>query len=496
MKNNLKLLAIETSCDETAAAVLETNHSFKRHAEFISASKNKSSKQIPKQIRDDGGSWPTGDTRYAIYYKPLSNVVASQIKIHQKYGGVYPELASRAHLEKIIPVIRQSLRSAKLDDDLSQLKNNVDALAVTAGPGLIGSLLVGVQAAKTLAATTGLPLYPINHLEGHIYINFVDEQCHSEPAISAGEESPEDPSVALLPRDDSGLGGDKRYAICDMRFPILALIASGGHTSLILMRDHLQYQIIGQTLDDAAGEAFDKVAKLLGLGYPGGPAIDKLARDGNPRAFDFPRSMARSGDFNFSFSGLKTAVLYKTQNLKRKTQNHNPKVKSSTYYSSTRKPEGHSGGEDTNWFSTPLRSARTIKLPPKQIADLAASFQEAVCDILVQKTIAAARKYQAKTIVLGGGVAANSRLRQMMQNAISPDAPAGIPTPSRRDDKRYAISDMRYAIRDKRYAICLPPAALATDNALGIAIAAAYHLVLKKPTVWQKVDADANMKIG
>lgn len=295
------VLGIETSCDETAAAVVQ-----------------------------DGS-------------KILSNVVASQIDIHAPYGGVFPEIASREHVLKIIPVIEETMRDAGI------AFRDLAAVAVTHGPGLAGSLLVGVNTAKAVAFANDLPLIGVNHLEGHIYANWL------EAAASALPDSP---------------------------FPLIALIVSGGHSELVLMRGHNDYHMIGHTLDDAAGEAFDKVARLLGLGYPGGPAIQKSAETGDPNAFKLPRAWLR-GTHDFSFSGLKTAVLHLVQSL-----------------------EGKGA------------------LP---VADIAASFQAAITDVLVEKTRQAAQEFGAQQILLAGGVAANARLRQTM--VATADLPVLIPPP-------------------------------------------------------------------
>ncbi len=295
------ILGIETSCDETAASVVE-----------------------------DGR-------------RILSNVVASQIALHAPYGGVFPEIASREHVLKIVPVIEESLKNAGL------AFKDLAAVAVTHGPGLAGSLLVGVNTAKAIAFSSDLPLIGVNHLEGHIYANWL------EAAASALPNHP---------------------------FPLIALIVSGGHSELVLMRGHNHYELIGRTLDDAAGEAFDKVARLLGLGYPGGPAIQKAAESGNPDAVALPRAWLR-GSYDFSFSGLKTAMLHTVQDFKRR-------------------------GE----------------VP---VADLAASFQAAITDVLIEKTKRAAREFGATQILLAGGVAANARLRKQM--VATADLPVLIPPP-------------------------------------------------------------------
>lgn len=286
----IRLLAIETSCDETAAAVVE-----------------------------DGR-------------RILSNIVASQVELHARYGGVFPEIASRAHIEAIVPVIEQAMKEAHVGFD------DLDTVAVTYGPGLAGSLLVGVNVAKGIALGRNLPLMGVNHLEAHIYAHWLETS---------------------LPSQEGGRGG--------LEFPLLALIVSGGHTELILMRDHGRYEYLGGTLDDAAGEAFDKVGRLLGLPYPGGPAVQEAAEGGNPNAFHFPRSWLEES-YDFSFSGLKTAV---------------------------------------------VRQLEKYSAPPKGrlLADLAASFQAAVVDVLAAKTVRAAEEFGAKAILLCGGVSANRALR-------------------------------------------------------------------------------------
>ncbi len=286
-----RLLGIETSCDETAASVVENGRII------------------------------------------LSNLVASQVDLHAQYGGVFPEVASRQHIRTIYAIVEQALYQAHLT-----LKD-VDAIAVTRGPGLPGSLVVGLNVAKGLSIGSGLPLVGVNHLEAHLYsawLHEVDTQPTPEP-----------------------------------RFPLLALIVSGGHTELVLMEDHLRYRRLGATLDDAAGEAFDKVSRLIGLGYPGGPAIQNAAHTGNPKAFDFPRAWLED-TWDFSFSGLKTAVLREVQKI----------------------------------------SGRDQPLP---VADLAASFQAAVVDVLVGKTLRAATVLGAKEILVAGGVSANQALRQSIQ---------------------------------------------------------------------------------
>ncbi|HXF60017.1 MAG TPA: tRNA (adenosine(37)-N6)-threonylcarbamoyltransferase complex transferase subunit TsaD [Caldilineaceae bacterium] len=327
-----RILAIETSCDETAAAVIENGRVLR------------------------------------------SNVVATQIELHRRFGGVFPEVASRQHVLAIQPVIRQALDEAGLAG-----VEGLDALAVTHGPGLAGSLLVGVNAAKGLAFASGLPLLPVNHLEGHIYSNWL------QVAGGAGGPATDD-------------------------FPAVVLIVSGGHTELILMVDHGRYRRLGGTLDDAAGEAFDKVARLLGLGFPGGPAIQRAAQAGDPDRYPLPRPLMSQGEhrFNFSFSGLKTAVL----NLTRQ-----------------------------------LEQAGDAPLQAPQVADIAASFQSAVADVLVDKTADAATAFNARQVCICGGVSANAHLRDLATRRF---AELGLP-------------------------LIIPPLFLCTDNAAMIGAAAYYR---------------------
>ena len=326
------ILAIETSCDETAAAVIR-----------------------------DGRAM-------------LSNVIASQVDLHAPYGGVYPELASRAHAEVISAVVAQAMSEA----DVSYA--DLDALAVTQGPGLVGSLLVGINFAKGLALATGLPLLGINHLEGHIY------------------------SLWLAPDFDQP------------DFPLLALIVSGGHSELALMKQHGVYKRLGGTIDDAAGEAFDKVGRLLGLPFPGGPAIEKVAATGDPRAFRFPRAKT-DGVYDLSFSGLKTAVM-----------------RAVTVQPSGGRNQRRRGAER----EAPLRD-------DVKIADVAAAFQDALTDALVAVTCRAARDFDVRQVLLAGGVSANAQLRQKLGAAL--DLP-----------------------------VYYPPLPLCTDNAAMIGAAAHFRL--------------------
>ena len=316
-----RILGIETSCDETAAAVVE-----------------------------NGGSI-------------LSNIVASQVDLHAQFGGVYPEVASRQHILAIYAIVDEALRQAHLG------LPEVDAIAVTRGPGLPGSLVVGVNFAKGLALGGRKPLIGINHIEAHIYSAWIADE--SEKRIQETRQP---------------------------QFPILALIVSGGHTELVFISGHLKYRRLGGTLDDAAGEAFDKVARLLGLSYPGGPSIQKAAEEGNPHAFDFPRAWQKD-TWNFSFSGLKTAVLKQVRKL-----------------------------EENN-----------ISLP---VADLAASFQQAVVDVLVGKTLAAWVALQAREIIVAGGVSANHALREAITSQA--ECPVHIPPLSLCTDNAAMVATAGY----------------------------------------------------
>ena len=330
----MKILGIETSCDETAVAIVEGRG------------------ERVRVIRD---------------------AVASQIRIHARYGGVVPEVAARAHVEKIDALLR-GLRTA--DYGLRRDGKGIDAIAVTAGPGLITSLRVGVDVARTLAWAWDKPLVGVNHLEGHIYANFI------------GDENG---------KKRGGKGKEK-----GIRFPAVVLIVSGGHTELVLMTRHGKYRLLGATRDDAAGEAFDKVAKILGLGYPGGPAVSKLAARGNPDAIDFPRPMIGSKDFDFSFSGLKTAVLYKVRD-------NFPSLRAER--SEAKQSRDHGIASSSRVLGTPRND--------KFVRDVCASFEKAAVDVLVEKTIRAAKKYRVKTVLLAGGVSANRRLRKDLGRAVS-----------------------------------------------------------------------------
>ena len=287
MSKDKIILGIETSCDETAASVVKNGQEI------------------------------------------LSNVVASQIESHKRFGGVVPEIASRHHVEQMTVVIEEAIRQANTDWE------EIDAIAVTEGPGLVGALLIGVNAAKALAFAKSKPLIGVQHIAGHIYANQLE---------------------------------------ADLHFPLLALIVSGGHTELVLMREHGHFELIGETLDDAAGEAYDKVARMLKLPYPGGPEIDRLAAEGNT-TIDFPRAWLEEGSYDFSFSGLKSAVINKIHNAKQRDEQ-------------------------------------------LKAEDIAASFQASVVEVLVTKTLRAAEQYNVKQVIMAGGVAANRGLRKEMQETF------------------------------------------------------------------------------
>lgn len=337
----MNILAIETSCDETSAAI----------------------------IKEDNG-----------VLEVSSNIVSSQIDIHKEYGGVVPEIAARHHVKNITPVIIESMDKANIKPE------EIDFIAVTSGPGLITSLIVGVEAAKSLGLAWHKPVIQINHMYAHLAANFLNNQIN---------------------------------------FPAIALVVSGGHTELILIEDYNKFKKIGQTVDDAAGEAFDKVAKLLDLGYPGGPIVSKRAQEGNTKRFDLPRPMVGSGDFNFSFSGLKTAVLYKLKEIDIKND------------------------QDVN--------------------DMCASFEQAVVDVLIKKTIKAAEKFSAKTVFMAGGVAANKKLRSELEQAV------------KQNGLDFFVPEFQYC----------------TDNAGMIGIAAYFLAKEKMPDLdnWRKIAVDPNWEL-
>ncbi len=355
----MKILGIETSCDETAAAIIE--------------------------VKKDNPAVTL-----------LSSTISTSMGLHAKTGGIIPEQAARQQIQYIIPVIDQAIGDAKTTP------YEIDAIAVTYGPGLIGSLLIGIETAKTLAYVWKKPLIPVNHLIGHIYANFISGNSKLETRDSKNKWQMENDKWKIV-------------------FPALALIVSGGHTDLVLMKKHGSIEWLGGTRDDAAGEAFDKIGRLLGIPYPAGPQIEALAKSGDPKAFAFPRPMIGTPDFDFSFSGLKAAVYRQVQSM-----------------------------SDTD--------------QKRKIKDLAASTQQAIIDVLIKKTLKAAEKYQVKSLLLSGGVAANQTLKE-----------------------RFALE-----IKNLKFEIGLfvPPAQLCTDNAAMIASAAFFNY---KEVPWEKVTANPEL---
>ena len=346
------ILGIESSCDDTSVALVEAKKD-----------------------------------RFIV----LSEKTASQIAVHKKYGGVVPEIAGRQHAEKILPIIEKVLEKQK----------KPDVIAVTAGPGLITGLLVGVEAAKTLSYLWNVPLVRVNHISGH---------AHSVEIRSARWRT-------------------KSEIRNKIEFPALCLIVSGGHTELLLMKTHTEFELIGKTRDDAAGETFDKVGKLLGFAYPGGAKISKTAEGGNTKAIKFPRPMIREG-YEFSFAGLKTAALYWLRdNTKQKTIGY--------------------------------------ELLAMNLSDFCASFEQAIVDVLVTKTIRAAKQYKPKSIILAGGVSANQKLREQLKNKLNTIGGSLL------------APNLKYAM----------------DNAAMIAVAGYYQAIKKDFTLWDKIEADPNWKV-
>lgn len=337
-KEDINILAIESSCDETAAAVVRNG----------------------REVR--------------------SNIIASQIELHKLYGGVVPEIASRKHIEKINQVIEEALQEA--DTTLEDM----DAICVTYGPGLVGALLVGVGTAKAMSFAAKKPLVGVHHIEGHISANYIEH--------------------------------------ADLEPPFLCTVVSGGHTHLVMVKDYGEYEIIGRTRDDAAGEAFDKVARAIGLGYPGGPKIDKLSKEGNPDAIAFPRASIEGAPFDFSFSGVKSAVLNYINGCKMKQETYSE-------------------------------------------ADIAASFQKAVVDVLVERTMLAAKEYNVKKIALAGGVACNEGLRAAMKSACETNG----------------------------YSLYYPSPVLCTDNAAMIG-SAGYYEYIKGVRHGLDLNAVPGLKLG
>lgn len=363
------ILALETSCDETAAAVIRDGREI------------------------------------------VSNVVASQMHLHERYGGIVPELASREHITSLVPVIRDALAPLPGGWDA------IDAVACTYGPGLPGALLAGVDAAKGLAWARRKPLVAVNHLEAHIYANWLivrDQQA------GASGQQPGSSTDSSLPADPPA-------------FPLVCLIVSGGHTALVLLRDHGDYELLGQTRDDAAGEAFDKAARIMGLGYPGGPQIQKVAAGVAPGGVKVPRAWL--GDsYDFSFSGVKTHILHAVQRAAAATQPH--------------------GSDERFSYATS---------DPEGVQKLAAAFQEAVVDVLVTKTVDAAQKFGARTVLLAGGVAANLALREtLIQRSPMP--------------------------------VQYPPVWLCTDNAAMVGAAAYFRFAQGVQTGWE-LGVKPNLKL-
>ncbi|MCK4553719.1 tRNA (adenosine(37)-N6)-threonylcarbamoyltransferase complex transferase subunit TsaD [Candidatus Parcubacteria bacterium] len=358
------ILGIETSCDETAAAVVEGGEAGTQNFVFV-----------------------------------RSNIVSSQINIHKKYGGVVPEVAAREHILQILPVVNEALEKAGIKRE--QAPKTINAIAVTVGPGLITSLLVGVETAKVLSYVWEIPVVAVNHIEGHIYANFINKKRNIE-------------------------------------FPALVLTVSGGHTMLVLMKGHGKYKTIGETRDDAAGEAFDKAAKLLGLGYPGGPTISAYAEKFNPVMLcgtkfkiQLPRPMINSKNYDFSFSGLKTALLYKIK-------------------------------KDKNY--------------KKKIPEYCYEFQQAVIDVLIYKTVRAVKEHKVKTIMLTGGVAANKELRAQFEEAVNNKLEK---VPSNSTGRQFIMPDLVYT----------------TDNAAMVAVAGYYKAKRKDYIPWQKLRVDCNLEL-
>ncbi len=368
----MRILGIESSCDETSIAIVE-------------ACPNERTRSVGRGKGER--------------VKLKAQITNSQMKEHAKFGGVVPEVAARRHVELIMPMLQQIV---------AHDGKGIDAIAVTYGPGLVGALRVGVEAAKALATLWNKPLVGVNHLEGHIYANWLDRTARQKSIV----------------------------------FPALCLIVSGGHTEIIFMREHGVYELIGETRDDAAGEAFDKVAKMLGLGYPGGPEVAKLALKGNEKRFDLPRPMLDSEDFDFSFSGLKTAVLYTIRD----------------YLPPLTQGEGWGGV-----FKKRGRSMQKFK------ADLCASFQSAAVGVLVGKTTRAIEQMKPKTVLLAGGVSANERLRKKLGEAIKKNWPK----------ISYVVPSFKYT----------------TDNAAMIAAAGYFKLRLDKTSDPLTLEADPNLSL-
>lgn len=378
----ITILAIESSCDETAISVV------------------KSYENTPKI---------------------LSNIVSSQVKLHAKWGGVVPNLAAREHVKNFPKVLKMALEEARISP------SQIDAIAITNGPGLIPALMVGVNLSKTLSYLWEKPLIGIHHIEGHIYANFVADTKLRNKSESTNINFSDVPF---------------RSGLSDTKFPALVLIVSGGHTQLVLMKNHLKYEIIGQTVDDAVGEAFDKVARILGVGYPGGPNVAawaaKFQNLNDKYQIKLPRPMINKPGFNFSFSGLKTAVLYEAKK--------NP----------------------------------TLLKDKKYIAEMCHEFQQACVDVLISKTLKAAEKYKPKTIMLAGGVSANKELREQLGQAI----------------ENYNLSNKSHL------SYSIPDLSLTGDNAAMVGAAAAFRWQKMNETqkkkalsAWKTLQPNANLKM-
>ena len=411
----MTILGIETSCDETAAGIVELVTVSSKQATQADAGQGAAEARSEpykkgtvnehwKQATQTGAASDSSAASFAgrqagTVCRLLSNVVASSIDLHVPYGGVVPEIAARAQMEYILPVIDQSLEQAKT------YWKDIDGIAVTYGAGLGGSLLVGVLTARTLAILKNKPLYGINHVEGHVYANFLTET--SLPGY-------------VLPLNQP-------------KFPMLSLIVSGGHTQLVLFHDHFDYTLLGQTHDDAIGESFDKVAKIIGLPYPGGPSIEKAAQNGNPHAFKFPKAKLEK-KYDFSFSGLKTAVLRAAQE----------QIGASHDFPSSKLPQ---------------------RLNEAQKLDIATSFQRAAIEAVVDKTITAYEEFRPASVVIAGGVASSQELRRQLKERL--------PMPIEYTDPK-----------------------LCTDNGAMIAALGSFKALLKqKPTEPYKLDIEPNLSM-
>ncbi|MFH1404988.1 MAG: tRNA (adenosine(37)-N6)-threonylcarbamoyltransferase complex transferase subunit TsaD [Patescibacteria group bacterium] len=406
----MKILSIETSCDETAIAIVDCK---------------------------DG------------IFNIEKNLVASQIDIHAKYGGVVPEIAARKHVEILMPLL--------LESGIDHTGKGIDVIAVTYGPGLVPALRIGVELAKTLAYAWGKPLVGVNHMEGHLYSVLLDPVAADFSLRSCGKLKPSATSNSDFAIEEPfrvPCMRSQKAKVTSMEFPAVALLVSGGHTEIVYIKEFGQYEIVGQTRDDAAGEAFDKVAKLLGLEYPGGPVISKFAEKGNPEAVNFPRPMLDSKDFDFSFSGLKTAVSVYLKS--------SPKL--SLRGGTLSEPKASRRGRRSKLLekiaSLPLVARNDIS-----VEDICASFQEAVVETLVTKTKKAVDEFNPKSVILSGGVSANNRLREAFESSFS------IP-------------------------VFIPSIANSTDNAAMIAVAGYFHAKKKDYVDPLELTADPNLTLA